>query len=391
MRICFVAPRLPWPTVRGDALRVYHQIRALGQEHAITLVCTTDEAVESGSLSQIEPFCEQVVTVPLNRLRSFANVFAGAVASHLPLQVSYYRSPAFAQTLAGVFQSKRFDVVHTSFRMAPYLWTGPSAPVVMDLVDSSALNIATRMSRTAPLFRPAYELEQRRAKAYEREICRHFREVVVCSPADRDAIGEPNITVIPNGVDTDAFAFSRNGRDSNTIVFVGNMGYHPNVDAAVWFAESVWPTLKRSRPNLKLLIVGARPAPAVSALASRFPDVVVTGLVPSVLEYLHKGAIAICPLRCGSGMQNKVLEAMAAGTPIVATSIANLAIGARNEKELMVADRPEAFAAAVSALLDAPKRRETIADNARAFVEAFSWRQHARAFNDVYRRIIAAG
>jgi hypothetical protein len=197
--------------------------------------------------------------------------------------------------------------------------------------------------------------------------------------------------VIPNGVDTDAFAFSRNGRDSNTIVFVGNMGYHPNVDAAVWFAESVWPTIKQSRPNLKLLIVGARPAPAVSALASRFPDVVVTGPVPSVLEYLHKGAIAICPLRCGSGMQNKVLEAMAAGTPIVATSIANLAIGGRNEKELMVADRPEAFAAAVSALLDAPKRRETIADNARAFVEAFSWRQHARAFNDVYRRIIAAG
>lgn len=390
MRICMLSPRLPWPTVRGDALRVYHQMRMLSRDHSVTLTCTTDEAVSPESLARVEAVCDRLVTVPLGRAKSFANVALGAVSSTLPLQVSFYRSPAFAAALASQLRDEKYDVIHIAMmRMAPYAWNA-AVPAIVDLQDSHALNVSTRMERTSPLLRPIYALERARAQAYEREICRHYREVVVCAPADRDAIGEANITVIPNGVDTEAFSFSRNGRDANTIVFVGNMGYHPNVDGAVWFAESVWPLLKQMRPALKFVLVGARPAPAVRALASRFPDITVTGQVPSVLEYLHRAALAVCPLRCGSGIQNKVLEAMAAGTPVVATSIANRGVLARPERELAIADDPAAFAAAVAGLLDAPSRREAMADDARSFVDRFSWRRHAQALHEVYERAIAA-
>jgi glycosyltransferase involved in cell wall biosynthesis len=169
------------------------------------------------------------------------------------------------------------------------------------------------------------------------------------------------------------------------------MGYQPNVDAVTWFAAECWPKLRERRPDLRFLIVGARPAPSVTAL-SHIAGIDVTGRVASMLPYLHRATVAVCPIRCGSGMQNKILEAMAAGAPVVTTAFANRSIAALPGSQTRVApdDAPDAFVEATLELLDdrAQARRQAMA--ARAFVEAqFTWSHRADQLVAAYETAIA--
>jgi glycosyltransferase involved in cell wall biosynthesis len=229
-------------------------------------------------------------------------------------------------------------------------------------------------------------LECARVTAYERDVAHRATGGVVIAALDRDTIGDPRLAIAPNGVDLETFGFYAGDRDPETLVFTGNMGYQPNVDAVTWFAAECWPALRAKRPNLRFLIVGARPTPAVTALA-RLPGIAVTGRVESMVPYLQRATISVCPIRCGSGMQNKLLEAMSTGAPVVTTDFANRGIGAVAGRDLAVAADAGEFAAAVLRLLDEPAERARLANSARAWVEAtYGWSRHAEILVDEYRR-----
>jgi sugar transferase (PEP-CTERM/EpsH1 system associated) len=386
MKLCFVVPRFPYPPTRGDQVRTYHQIRFLSARHRITLVAACDRTPEKEARAEMARWCERIETVPIGGLRALLPLAAGVLATTLPLQVLYHLSSALNATLARVLAAQPHDLVHASLlRTAPYVWN-VRPPVVLDLVDALSRSIAARLPHLGRPLRAIYAFERGRIERYEREACAHFRRSIVSAQADADALGGDNVAVIRNAVDLERFPYVAQERESDLFVMTGNMGYHPNVDGAAWFATNVWPRIRQAVPAARLQLVGARPAAAVRAL-ERIPGIAVVADVPDVHEYLRRAAVAICPIRCGSGIQNKVLEAMASGTPMLSTPHGNEGVGALPDREILLAQEPQAFAqAAISLLADAPLR-ERLARAARARIEEdFTWERHARRLEEVYEK-----
>jgi sugar transferase (PEP-CTERM/EpsH1 system associated) len=390
VKICFVAPRFPYPPTKGDKLRVYQAIKHLSRDHQITLVAATDEPVREEDVAEVARFCNRVEIVPIGRLQSIASVALRAPFSSLPLQTHFYDSATLRARLAGVLSEERFDVIHASLiRILPYVWDVTEVPVVVDLMDTFSRSIALR-KRTAPVvLRWAYEIEERRVAAYERAACERFPLLFVCAEIDRQALHARNVSVIRTCADLDAFEYRREGREDDLVIMSGNMGYPPNVDAVTWFVRNVWPLVRRARPQLRFRVVGLRPARPVRELNGK-NGVEVTGPVRDVAAELQRATLAVCPMRVGSGMQIKVLEAMATGTPVVATSFGNEGIEAIPGTEIEVADEPQAFANAVLGLLSDPVKRARLAAAARRSSETdFTWSAHASLLEKAYRRAIA--
>ncbi|MDQ6694344.1 MAG: glycosyltransferase [Chloroflexota bacterium] len=399
MRILFLTPRFCYPLLKGDTSRVYHQLKALSKDHEITLLSLAEKPVAPDDYQEVARLCERVIVVPLPRWQSMLNLARGALST-VPLQVSYYRSREVEQQLASLLGSTHFDLIHvTLIRMLPYVWDRhrsgdrPPVPVVVDMIDSLTLNLADRRRQVSGLQRAAYNTEYRRVRAYEQAACSRFPELIVTSPADKVELGGgENITVLPMGVDTERFHFvGAEGRDPATLIFTGNMGYHPNEEAVLWFASQVWPLLRAEHPTLRWQIVGTNPTDRVRALAATDEaqnGIAVLGWVPDVSDYLGRATVSICPLRSGSGIQMKVQEAMSVGAPVVATSIANRGVGGVAERDLMVADNAPDFAAVVTRLLEDPAARARLGHAGRAFVEQrFRWEQHAEQLTAIYRRL----
>jgi len=234
-----------------------------------------------------------------------------------------------------------------------------------------------------------FHLEARRMARYERELVSSFDRQIVSSPLDKEAIGAcESLHVIPNGVAIEDFPYSEDGRENNLIVFTGRMGYFPNAEAAFYFATQVFPLIRRQVQDARFLIVGADPPQRVQQLA-KLPGVEVTGYVPRVQDYLARATVAVAPMQAGTGIQNKVLEAMAAGAPVVATPYALGGIEAVDGEHLLVAEDAEGLAEQVVRLLRDSALRRHLTRNARRLVEEkYTWERSVAMLEEVYRLAI---
>jgi polysaccharide biosynthesis protein PslH len=337
---------------------------------------------------ELEPYCSAVHAVRLPPWRSVLAVAGGSLRSSDPLQVMYYRSAAFRRRLDELVARERFDLVHAYFhRTAPYA-AGLRLPRVLELMDSMRLRMERHVAVERAPKRWLFREELRRIAGYELETARRFDRVLVVSEQDREQIPLPNVTVVPNGVDATAFAPRLQLRRPEVVVFSGNMSYEPNVRAVTWFAERVLPLVRRAVPGAVFEIVGSRPSREVREL-ERLAGVRVSGYVESMPDALNGASVAVAPMRSGSGIQNKVLEAMACALPIVTTSIGRGSIAARPGVELAVADGEEAFADAVAGLLSHPAEARAVGEAARAFVlEHHTWEAGADQINEIYSEIV---
>jgi len=311
----------------------------------------------------------------------------------LPIETSFYDTRAMRSAIARLLAEKRHDLVHAlTVRVAGLLTGANSIPRVIDFVDAISLNLRRRAEYDRTPLRLAARVEARLVAGYEREICRTWDHATVVSPVDRAAIGDfPNLSVNSSGVDRDQFAYLRQNREPRTILFSGNLGYFPNVDAISWFARQVFPTILREEPNVRLQIVGARPGRRVRALARLNSRIAVIGQVDNLLPYLQRCRLAIAPIRAGSGQLFKILEAMASGAPIVTTSLAAAASGAESGLHLLVADGSEAFARAVLRLIREPDLAERIAFEARQLIEKrFRWEDSISGLDQIYHSVTSS-
>ena len=393
MRILFLTPRFPYPLLKGDTSRVYHQLRVLGDHHEITLLSLAETPVSSEDYDQVARLCARAIAVPLVRPQVARNLARG-VFSRLPLQVHYYHSPALRRQLQTLLAEGAFDLLHvTLVRMLPYVWQRARPPIVVDLIDSLALNLAVRRTQVGGPKRLAYEMEYRRVQAYEQAVVRRFPQLLVTGAADKAALGGgAGIHVLPMGVDLERFPFhGPEGRAPATLIFTGNMGYHPNDEAVLWFAAEVWPRLRVTHPQAVWQIVGTTPSERVRALAAPGSGIEVLGRVPDVVPYLGAATVAVCPLQSGSGIQMKVQEALACGLAVVATPIANRGVQAVDERDLLVAEGGAAVAAACARLLDDAALRARLGTAGRAFVEDhFRWEGHGQALDAIYQTAVGA-
>jgi sugar transferase (PEP-CTERM/EpsH1 system associated) len=384
MRVLFITQRLPARSARGDQCRAFAHIRELSAQHAITVLSLSPAtAAEHAAL---QPYCEDIIALRRPRWRAALRVLAALPGSQ-PLQVALQAGVGREVDLRALRQ-RGFDLVHLQLvRLAPLLHDFRPLPSVLDFVDSLALNMSRRARYDRAPVRWLAALEARRLQALEYAVCEQSR-TAVCSPADRAAIRSDGHApaLVRNGVDLDEFAFTSGQLRAEEIVFVGNLGYFPNVDAACWFAADVLPALLRVRPQLRLRLVGARPAAALRRLAAAHANVELVGPVDRVQPYLARATAAIAPLRAGSGQQFKLLEAMALGTPVVSSRQAAQAIGAIDGTHLLAADDAAAMTAALLHLFDQPALAQTLALQARHFVEAeYSWARSAQELEALWQ------
>jgi glycosyltransferase involved in cell wall biosynthesis len=237
-----------------------------------------------------------------------------------------------------------------------------------------------RRMETAPFYlKPFLKMEYKRLLRYENEAFDRFTNKIIISLPDRDLIPHPDrekIVVVANGVDTSFFHPLDRPKEFD-LVFTGNMGYPPNIDAAEFLANKILPLVIRQKPDARLLIAGANPNVRVMALKSS--QVEVSGWVPDMRECYAGAHIFIAPMRLGTGLQNKLLEAMAMQIPCITSQLANQALGAGPGTEILVADTPEGYAAHVLDLLKHPEKAASLADNGYRFVmKNYSWETETR-------------
>jgi glycosyltransferase involved in cell wall biosynthesis len=390
MRVLFVTNRFPGRLMRGDQVRAFEQLRALSARHEITLLSFAAPERDAEGESLLRACCARVVVAP-RALPGVAWRAVCALGDDRPLQVAAFDAVPAAAALPTLLAGTRFDVAHVQLaRLGPMLRRLAPVPCVVDLVDALSLNMTRRATLDAGPLGWIARIEARRLAAYERRLCGEAARVAISALPDRDAIGAPHLRQVPNGVDLERFPFVA-GAGRRDLVFVGNLGYFPNVDAAAWFVDTVMPILRPRHPGLRLRLVGARPARRLRRIAAAFDDVDLVGEVPDVHPELARAAVAVIPLRCGSGQQLKMIEAMAAGTPVVSTSLSASGFDAVPGEDLLIADGCDAMADAVSALLGDRDRALRMAASARRHVErGYAWDASARALEQLWFEAAAA-
>lgn len=415
MDILYIVPYVPSPI----RVRPYQLLRTLLRRgHRVTLATVWTSPEERAELEALATSGLELVYAEQPAWRSASNS-VGALLTGAPLQTVYSWQPSFAGQLSRMVQQRTFDVVHVEhLRGARYgLALKPTAnqkqvPLVWDSVDCISHLFAQAAAQSRSLKgKWMAHLELARTRRYEGRLVHQFDQVVVTSPTDRDALGrladriapmngtEPEaalrqkIAVVPNGVDLDYFQPDGSARTQASLVFTGKMSYHANVTAAVHLVNDIMPRVWAQRPDADVWIVGKDPTPEVRRLATPAEAlerrVVVTGTVPDLRPYLRRASVAVAPMPYGAGIQNKVLEAMACETPVVAGRQAASALEAKPGQELMVADGAERFAEAICELLAEPQQRQGLAARGRAYVQTHhTWDAAAARLEQVYWRAL---
>jgi glycosyltransferase involved in cell wall biosynthesis len=390
MKLLFVVPYAPTPI----RVRPFQFLRALAQRgHHIMLLTLLERADEQPSLEALRALGIDVRAWPLTRAQKIRNV-SRAIVSGDPLQARYCWHTGLAKALDAELASENVDALHVEhLRGSRYAERAMGrARIVWDSVDSiTHLFEQSARHSLSPKMRLITALELPRTRRAEARLARGFARTLVTSHIDATALralagASAPLSVISNGVDLDAFSPGTAVRAQDTLIFTGKMSYHANITAVLHFCKSVLPGIWRERPATVLRIVGKDPAPQVLALAQQFPGrVLVEGAVPDLAERLRCASIAIAPIVYGAGIQNKVLEAMATATPVVASRSAVSALHPDGHAALRIADDDAQFAQHVLELLANEAQRAELGQAGRRFVERHhNWASAAEALEAIY-------
>lgn len=376
MRLLVLLSRFPYPLDKGDKLRAYHQLRYLARHHEVCLFCLSDEDVSAASYAAVRPLCAGGLHVQRLRRPGIARNMVLASLRGLPLQVGYFYDAAAQRRLDALIQEFRPDHVYCQLiRMAQYVrrYAG-QLPMTLDYMDVFSTGMLRRAEQCRWAEQRLFRHEGRSLQAYEAAAFDWFQHHTIISDQDRQLIEHPRrqqIHIVRNGIDTDFFQ-PRATEKTHDLLFCGNMNYHPNVDAAEFLALEILPLVRRAHPTARLLVAGTSPAPRVRALASE--AVTISGWVEDIRDAYAAARVFVAPMRVGTGLQNKLLEAMAMELPCVTTPLANNALHGRPSQDLLVAASAAELADSISLLLTEQGATSRLAKQGRVFVQQhYDW------------------
>jgi len=434
VRILFVTP-YPLSRIRS---RSYGFVTQLSKQHSVTVLalCAGQRDVED-----VKSLQQQGIAITAVHEKPSEGYLRGlrALGSRLPLQVAYAASPALRTVIEAYLASGRFDLIHVeSVRGLGALPEELPIPCVWDAVDciSNLYEQGAKVGAT-PLMRTLGRNEARRVQIYERENLCRFRQVLVTSERERQAllkvVGDPvgspaasrepaglvgspplrgpevipvgrattpgpvqpkvaEITVLPHGIDREYYRPYAGPRLLGTLVFSGKMSFHANVAGVLHLIERILPRVWEKRADVRLILAGSDPPPILRRLAAREPRIELTGYVPDLRSYIARAQIAVSSLPYAVGLQNKVLEAMALGTPAIVTSHVASGLQPLARSALLVADGEEAFAAAILRLLDDQLLWNKLAEQGLAYIAMYhNWEHIIKQLTLVYDRAIRRG
>jgi hypothetical protein len=368
VRILFVCHRLPYPPKRGGKIRPFNIIRHFTEAgHEVTVATLARSASEAADGRDLGKYCAEVIVEQIAGWQANLRMLARLPTAE-PSSFGYFYSPALEKRIAQAVSRDRFDLimVHCS-SVAPYV-AGVSVPKILDFGDMDSQKwLLYAKHRPWPLS-AGYWLEGRKLERTERNLARRFDLCTCTTLAELDTLRSYDAGVatdwFPNGVDAGYFGPLSDEYDRDRICFVGRMDYFPNQQAVLWFCSEVLPLIQARRPSAQLFVVGAAPPRSIASLHGA-NGVVVTGTVDDVRPFVRQSALTVAPLFIARGTQNKILESMAMGVPVVASLAASRGVDADPAQDILTADSAAQFAEAVLSVLDEPKVRRRLSEAGR--------------------------
>ncbi|MHB1688824.1 MAG: glycosyltransferase [Ignavibacteriaceae bacterium] len=388
MKILIITPRIPYPPFRGDKLKIYNIAKNLSCNNSVHILTFHRNKKQLDDLKNFEKLGIKIETVKLPVIESIFWTFA-AIFSKLPFQAALYRSVKMKKKVNMLVNNGSFDVIYYHWiRIAQYFDATESKGKTLSVVDYTDA-VSLNLSRLAGIERNPFkkfsiQMEQKRIAVHEK-IAEKFHTLFICSEVDKKYLQErgikANYRLLYNGVDTKYFQSDSTQYDWNRIIFTGNMPYRANYDAVLYFADEIFPKILNVIPEAKFYVVGQKPPQKIIRLASK--NIVVTGFVPEIQKEYLMSAVSVAPTRFGAGTLNKVLESIALGVPVVATSIAVIGLPSQLKKFVFVADKPEEFANSVIKIISDPAiRNDLMHEGQKIIKEEFSWEVIVRNFEN---------
>lgn len=393
MKLLFLAHRIPYPPNKGDKIRSYHELRALAERgHEVHLVAFADELRDLQYQVELAHWCSSVRILRLRKFWARLRALLALLTSR-PLSLGYFGSWWMKRLVKRTLTEQNFDAIFVySSAMAQYVPGEWQSRTIIDLVDVDSEKWREYAERISPPLSWLYRIEARRLRKYELAIVSRFANTVLTTKREAallDGLDEftrrARLRIVTNGVDLDYFESAlpamtsvqpralplTKTRGTGTVarlIFIGTMDYFANIEAVEWFVRKVFPLIREQAPRTEFIIAGSNPTKQVQQLAQQ-PGVTVTGFVEDVRPYLYDATACVVPLRIARGVQNKLLEAMAAGKAIIATPETIASLSVRSDEDLLIASTPDEFAAAVLRVIRDAGLHESLGKRARRYVE----------------------
>lgn len=382
MKLLILLPRVPYPLEKGDKLRAFYQLKELSKYHDIYLIALNQGRLHPDARKNLSPYCKQIYCIDLSFIAQTWGILR-AFFMGLPLQCGYFYSTSAHRKIRKIIENIQPDHIYCQMiRTAEYIKT-IQIPKTIDYQDVLSKGMQRRSEKASWFMKQIFNMEYRRLKRYEADIFSYFDHKTIITGVDRDYIDHPNnteIEVITNGVDFEKYQNKRTEKQYD-LIFSGNMAYPPNIFAAEYLAKQIFPELQKEFPNITLAIVGATPSLRVQALANK--NITVTGWVDSMPDYYAKSRVFIAPMNLGTGLQNKLIEAMAMQLPCVTSTLAGKPLtGIENGKEIIICETLTGYVEAISLLLSNENYYKKIAENGHQFVKQhYNWETVCKQLN----------
>ena len=374
MKILVLLSRFPYPLVKGDKLRAFHHITELAKKHEIILVALSDEKVDKKSIQIVEHYCSAVEVVRLPKWKIYWNLLIQLIFTNKSLQVAYFYNKKAQKKIDNYLIKYQPDHIYCQLiRVTEYVRKS-NIKKTLDYMDALARGMERRVANAPFYIKWFLKTEATRLKRYEHFIFNDFDNKIIISEQDRALIVHINndeIKIVPNGVDYETYQIRASKKEFD-LIFTGNMAYPPNVDSVVYLVNNIMPLVWKEKPTINMVIVGAQPSSKVLKLKSN--KVVVTGWIEDMSAYYSKSNIFIAPMQIGTGLQNKLLEAMAMKLPCITSPLANNALGAIPNEHILIGNNEKEYSQHIINLLENKNLYEKIAENGYQFVtKNYTW------------------
>lgn len=380
-KILFLTPRLPYPIIGGDRLKAYYMLKHLSTKHKVTLVSfyQGDQKKCKEYTKAIEELGIQVFVLPLTPLKAGLTILPRLFDS-IPLEVLYYTQKAYFNIVEELLNTQKFDIVFSFFmRTAEYVKNNKNLKKILMCEDCRTLYQKRSAENTSNLLQKLVRFwEYNKLKKYEPSIVNFFDIITLVTNDDINSMktqnSKPYYKLLTNGVDIDKFVFKSIDRSDKTILFAGKLDVWANELMINSIINFILPIIVKEIPNVKLQIVGANPSKKIRMLSKTYKNIELVANVPEMFPYLHKATLFLHPHLGGSGIQNKLLEAMAAGCPVVTTTTGNQGINAIHGEEVLIGNNNEELAKCAINILKSSELANYLSLNARSLIEnTHSW------------------
>ena len=389
MKIFVLLPRIPYPLEKGDKLRAFNQIKQLAKHNEIVLCALNDNAKvsEQDAFRALQPYCQSINFIRFNKLQILLGLVR-AFFKGLPMQCGYFYNRKAAKKVNALIAKHKPDMLYGQLlRVAEYI-RHKDIPKAIDYQDIFSYGMKRRADIASFITRPIYNMEYHRLARYEAAIFDDFDVCTIISEPDRKLFPHEKrdeILIIPNGVDHDFFKPMEREKKYD-LVFTGNMSYPPNVNAVEYLAYEILPIVWKTRPETTLYIAGATPDPKVKKAAS--DKIIVSGWLDDIRDAYAQSRVFIAPMRIGTGLQNKLLEAMSMRLPAITSPLANASLGAQPKEEILIGSNAQEMAQNIITLLTDTEKAEQIAQAGFDFTNrVYDWGRATERLEEAMKSI----